>query len=122
MDYAAVPAPGDEPRLSVVLALGTPSLVTASGESDHDVVAELGRALDRALEHHPHVVLDLAGITFADSALLNALLLARQTAVGRQGDVRLATTPSTCVRRLLELTGTSALFPAATGGRQPERS
>lgn len=102
--------------MTVAVALGEPSTVTVTGEADLEGVGPLRRALDGALDHHPHLVIDLAGVTFADSTFLSTLLLARQTALEQAGSVRLRA-PSDIVRHLLDLTGALELFPVITTGQ-----
>lgn len=116
MDSFADAAPQDGPQLSVSCALGSPSVVTVRGEADLDTVGLLQEAVDRALGHHPHLVFDLAGVTFADSTFLTVLLQARQTALGQGGSILLAA-PSSSVQRLLGVIGAADLFPVSTTGQ-----
>ncbi|WP_443054302.1 STAS domain-containing protein [Streptomyces sp. IBSBF 2435] len=113
MDSSADAAHQGGPPLSVTCALGSPSVVTVAGEADLDGAGSLRDAVDRALGHHPHLVFDLAGVTFADSTFLNVLVQARQTALDQEGSVRLLA-PSPTVHHLLDLTGALALFPVIT--------
>ncbi|WSR66335.1 STAS domain-containing protein [Streptomyces sp. NBC_01198] len=87
-----------------------------SGEADLDGTGLLLGAVDRALDHHPHLVFDLAGVTFADSTFLTVLLQTRQTAASKGGSVRLLA-PSASVHRLLSLTGALGLFPVISAGQ-----
>jgi anti-anti-sigma factor len=113
MDATPVPSPAGSPRLAVATEFGEPTVVTVVGESDLDNIEPLSVALDAALAHHPHVVLDLAGVTFADSTFLTALVSARNRAAEEGGSVRLLAVSSP-VQRLLDITGADALFPAVT--------
>jgi anti-anti-sigma factor len=79
-------------------------VVTAHGSFDMQSIKPLTDALDTAARKHPKVVLDASGITFADSALLNLLILTHRTAA-----LRVAAPPPQ-LRRLLELTGTDTLL------------
>ncbi|MFC5030746.1 STAS domain-containing protein [Streptomyces sp. DSM 41987] len=97
-------------RLTVSLALGEPSVVTVAGEVDLDGVGPVRDAVDRALDHHPHLVFDLAGVSFGDSTFLSTLLQARLHALERSGSVILLA-PSTPVLRVLTITGALELFP-----------
>lgn len=97
-------------RLAVSLALGEPSVVTVTGEVDLHGIAPVQDAVDRALEHHPHVVLDLAGVDFGDSTFLSTLLQARLNAQERSGSLVLLA-PSAQILRLLSITGALELFP-----------
>ncbi|NEA54661.1 STAS domain-containing protein [Streptomyces sp. SID13666] len=97
-------------RLTVSLALGEPSVLTVAGEVDLDGVGPVRDAVDRALDHHPHLVFDLAGVSFGDSTFLSTLLQARLHALERSGSVILLA-PSTPVLRVLTITGALELFP-----------
>ncbi|SEF15572.1 STAS domain-containing protein [Streptomyces sp. Ag109_O5-10] len=86
-------------------------VVTVRGEVDYDDVADFERAWEAAdRAGMPVTAVDLAGVTFADSMLLNALVRARHRhrADGRTlvlvGPLRAA------VSRLLEISGTAELF------------
>ncbi|WP_433887444.1 STAS domain-containing protein [Streptomyces sp. CA-111067] len=96
--------------MAVTLQLGTPSVIGVAGEADLDGIGPLQHALEQAARHHPHLVLDLSGVTFADSTFLNALLRARDRALGEGGSVRLRA-PSSCVVHVLAVTGADVLFP-----------
>jgi anti-anti-sigma factor len=113
MDSSAEPAPMGGPPLTVTCALGSPSVVTVAGEADLDGLDLLQNAVDRALGHHPHLVFDLARVTFADSTFLSLLIQTRLTALEQDGSVRLLA-PSSSVHHLLSLTGAVALFPVTT--------
>ncbi|MFJ4868909.1 STAS domain-containing protein [Streptomyces sp. NPDC088757] len=79
-------------------------IVVASGDYDMQTIAPLAAALRAAAEEHPSVVLDVSGVTFADSAFLNLLILTHRTT-----DLRLAG-PTAPVRRILELTGVDTVL------------
>ncbi|MGW4882948.1 STAS domain-containing protein, partial [Streptomyces sp. NPDC004262] len=74
-------------------------VVTAHGALDLNSVGLLVEALQEAAVTHTRVVVDAAGITFADSTVLSALL-----AFQRGHDLRLAR-PAHTLQRMLELTG-----------------
>jgi anti-anti-sigma factor len=118
MDVVPVPAAGgddeDNARLTVEARLGEPSVITVSGECDLDSIGSLQGAVDAALDHHPHLVFELGEVAFADSTFLNVLLRARNTALERQGSVRLQSVSSQ-VQHLLDLTGAAGLFPTTSG-------
>ncbi|MFI9102954.1 STAS domain-containing protein [Streptomyces fildesensis] len=97
-------------RLTVSLALGEPGVVTVAGEVDLNGVGPVREAVDRALDHHPHLVLDLSGVSFGDSTFLSTLLQARLHALERSGSVILLA-PSAPVLRVLTITGALELFP-----------
>ncbi|MCZ9338319.1 STAS domain-containing protein [Streptomyces sp. TRM76130] len=79
-------------------------VVDARGAYDASSIAPLAEALDAAAEKCPKVVLDASGITFADSTLLNLLILTHQAV-----DFRVAA-PTRQVRRLLQLTGVDSVL------------
>ena len=79
-------------------------VVSARGPFDMSTVTPLADALDTAAKEHPKVVLDASGITFADSALLNLLILTHQAA-----DFRLAA-PAQQLKRLLQLTAVDTVL------------
>lgn len=110
------PVPEDEPLLTVTVEFGEPSVVTVTGDADLDGQSSLREATERALAHSPHLVLDLSGVTFADSTFLTVLATARLEALEQAGSVRLAGV-SAPVQRLLELTGATALFPDVAPGQ-----
>lgn len=59
---------------------------------------------DLIATRHPCVVLDLSGVTFCDSAGLNALLAAHRIATSNRASLVLACVPPQ-LRRVLDLTG-----------------
>ncbi|MEU9591595.1 STAS domain-containing protein [Streptomyces sp. NPDC048193] len=79
-------------------------VVAARGAYDLNSITALGAALESAAKEHPKVVLDASGITFADSTLLNLLILTRQAA-----DFRVAA-PTQQLTRLLELTAVDTVL------------
>lgn len=80
-------------------ASGAAWVVEARGELDLDTLPPLEAALSQAAATHHIVILDAAGVTFADSTCLTVLLRVRQLA-----DLRVAR-PSAQLARLLSLTG-----------------
>ncbi|MEV5761530.1 STAS domain-containing protein [Streptomyces tendae] len=83
---------------------GGAQVVGARGSFDLSSIAPLTEALDRAAAEHSKVVLDASGITFADSSLLNLLILTHRTV-----DLRVAA-PTRQLCRLLEITGVDGLL------------
>ncbi len=79
-------------------------VVGARGAYDIQSITHLANALDTASKTYAKVILDASGVTFADSALLNLLILAHQAA-----DFRVAA-PTEQLRRLLELTGVDTVL------------
>ncbi|MDX2389400.1 STAS domain-containing protein [Streptomyces sp. DK15] len=87
--------------------------VRVIGEIDLATGPHLSRALAEALRRATPaipLVVDCSRLTFCDSAGLNALLIARQTAQKAGIDIRLDS-PNHQMRRLLDITGTLPLFP-----------
>jgi anti-sigma B factor antagonist len=81
------------------------SVVVAAGELDLATAPDLAAALSEALAHERDTLtIDAAGITFCDSSGLKVLL----NAPGHR-PVRLKS-PSTVLRRVLELSGTTERF------------
>ncbi|MCD0480880.1 STAS domain-containing protein [Streptacidiphilus sp. ASG 303] len=71
-------------------AHGACALLVLRGEIDHDNVDELEGALDSALRDGArYVVLDVSGVGFGDSSMVNALLGAWRSLSARSGGVRL---------------------------------
>ncbi|MEU6684583.1 STAS domain-containing protein [Streptomyces sp. NPDC046832] len=79
-------------------------VVIARGSYDMDSITPLADAMAAAVRKHPKVVLDASGITFADSTLLNLLILTHQT-----GALRVVA-PSLQLQRLCEITGVDSLL------------
>ena len=79
-------------------------VVVARGSYDMDSITPLADALDTAASRHPKVVLDASNITFADSTLLNLLLLTHQATALR------VAAPQQQLQRLLKLTGVDTIL------------
>ncbi|MCZ4121045.1 STAS domain-containing protein [Streptomyces sp. H39-S7] len=89
-------------------------IITVRGEVDLDTIEPLQYALSAARtgpDLGRTVVLDLSGVTFAGTSLINALLRARRH-LG-PGRLRIAD-PSLCVARLMRLAGLDGHFTTAT--------
>ncbi|WP_432055691.1 STAS domain-containing protein [Streptomyces sp. bgisy022] len=87
-------------------------VLEVTGEIDIDTVDALEEGMTRAWEANaPVTVVDLSGIRFADSSLLNLLLeaQARHSAAGRR--LAVAGPFHDAVRRLFDLTGTAGHLP-----------
>ncbi|MFF9206564.1 STAS domain-containing protein [Streptomyces sp. NPDC014986] len=80
------------------------AVVAAHGSYDMQSVKPLAEALNTAARNHRKVILDASGISFADSALLNLLILTHQSTTLR------VAAPARQLRRLLELTGMDAVL------------
>ncbi|WP_371241690.1 STAS domain-containing protein [Streptomyces pimonensis] len=79
-------------------------VVGARGSYDISSITPLADALGAAAKEHPRVVLDASGIAFADSTLLNLLILTHRAA-----DLRVAAPPRQ-LQRLLQLTGVDTVL------------
>ncbi|MEW2416481.1 STAS domain-containing protein [Streptomyces sp. NPDC046866] len=84
-------------------------LVRAAGQLDQDTVGPLEAELLDAARKHSVVVLDTAGVTFADSSFLNLLLRVR-----RMTRLRLVEPPPRLLR-LLEIAGVQDLLTISPG-------
>ncbi|QKW23661.1 STAS domain-containing protein [Kitasatospora sp. NA04385] len=85
-------------------------VVRLDGELDRDQLPRLNRALDAAVAGRPGLlVLDLELLTFCDSSGLNAFVRTRRVLAEAGADLVL-TAPTAAVARLLEITGTAAVF------------
>ncbi|MFJ9609029.1 STAS domain-containing protein [Kitasatospora sp. NPDC101176] len=92
-------------------------VLALTGEADMDTAPVLARALTAALAGTPRpdvLVVDCARLTFCASAGLNELLRARRAAEAAGVAFRLAA-PGPQVVRLLDITGTDAVFEIDPG-------
>jgi anti-anti-sigma factor len=90
--------------------LGERAVVSVGGEVDLETASQLGdAALDALREVSPHVVLDLAGVTFMDSTGLKVLLTIHRRAELAGGSFAVAAAARP-VRRVLTLTGLDQTF------------
>ena len=84
---------------------GAPT-ITVSGELDITNVAELKVAIEWFARDEPHqVILDLSGLRFIDSSGIGLLVYAAERVPSIQ-----PREPSAVVRRLVELTGLTAVL------------
>jgi anti-sigma B factor antagonist len=98
-------------------------VVAVHGVLDLNTAATLRDALIEAIDENPgrHVVVDLEGVDFVDSAGLGVLLGGRDRARSADGELVLVATGRNVVR-VLELTGLTRVFEihpsraAAVGG------
>ena len=86
-------------------------VIAVHGELDIDGAPELRTVLIDAIEEHPgqHVVVDLEGVGFIDSAGLSVLLGGLERARDAGGDLTLVATGQS-VLKVLELTGLTRVF------------
>ncbi|MEY9988177.1 anti-anti-sigma factor [Streptomyces sp. V4I8] len=99
-----------------VVDVGYVVLVRVSGELDTGTAPQLAAALGPLKERHCE--LDLAWVSFMDSAGLVALLAHQRRARAAWGSLRLVDS-SPAVRRILTLTGTTAILLTAPGPAHP---
>jgi len=85
------------------------AVVRADGEIDAHTVHAFHEVFDEAANLAPHVVIDLANVTFVDSSGLGGLIVARESARDRGGSVSLVSPPP-LVRRLLGSTQLQDVF------------
>ncbi|WP_394427968.1 STAS domain-containing protein [Streptomyces sp. SGAir0957] len=91
-------------------------MIALSGDCDEETEPALTAALTKALAGAPAVlVVDVAGLRFADSTLLHALLEAWRTQKDGQRRLVVRGPFSVGVRRLLTETGTLDLFTDLPG-------
>jgi anti-sigma B factor antagonist len=85
------------------------AVVRAGGEIDARTVHAFHEVVAEAASLSPHVVIDLAHVTFVDSSGLGGLILARKSARESGGSVSLVSPPA-MVRRLLGSTRLHDVF------------
>ncbi|MCY0963451.1 STAS domain-containing protein [Streptomyces sp. H27-H5] len=107
-------SPADRPVLTVTYQNidHRTRVLSVTGDLDHTLLDPLEEALADAMRAHPPLrllVIDLAALGFCDSSGLNVFLKARQDTQQHGIELRLAR-PSRPLQRILELTGTAALF------------
>ncbi|KUH39029.1 MULTISPECIES: STAS domain-containing protein [Streptomyces] len=82
------------------------------GEIDiHTAPALRTGALDVIARGHPHLILDLTGVTFCDSSGFNALIGVMRCTMAANGSLTLAAVPDR-LSRMLDLTGLSTVMPS----------
>jgi anti-sigma B factor antagonist len=88
----------------VVVALPAEIDVTNSGQVYEQLVAVLAPGVDT-------VIADMTSTVFCDSSGVHAIMHAYESAAARGVRMRLAVSPATSVRRVLELIGVGRLMP-----------
>jgi anti-anti-sigma factor len=82
------------------------------GDFDRWNATQLEQALDDALDAgRPHLIVDLRGVSFLDSAMLRVLIRGLGDAAAHGGQLALIR-PNANVWRVFVLTGLSSAFPA----------
>ncbi|MEV5432021.1 STAS domain-containing protein [Streptomyces sp. NPDC052701] len=97
-------------HLDVVETRGPLAVASAGGRMDLHTVAGFHRQATALIDDHPHLILDLSGITFCDSSGLNTLLRLRRHADEHGGRLSLVA-PADRVMHMLRLTGADTVFP-----------
>ncbi|WP_320774003.1 STAS domain-containing protein [Streptomyces sp. CRN 30] len=89
------------------------TVVTLRGDIDQDVGTEVRQALLPTGTPDPFTVVDLASVSFMDTAGINALILAHRAAASRDGWIRLAACSPTILRVLdvLGIAGVMRCYP-----------
>lgn len=107
---------GLRPRLEATTIADRVLLVSASGELDMHVAAELEAFLgvDTELDGRLDVAVDLMDVRHVDSSILLALLRGREAA-RRRGRRLVVACPPGAVRRVFEITSTDAVLDIHDG-------
>ncbi len=91
---------------------GPLAVLDVGGEIDIQTAPALREeALALIAQGHPHLILDLTGVTFCDSSGFNALIGIMRCATAAHGSLTLAAVPDRLLR-MLDLTGLSAIMPS----------
>ncbi|MFE3761739.1 STAS domain-containing protein [Streptomyces sp. NPDC059104] len=101
----------EDGRFAVAVgAMDGVTVLTLTGELDHDTAAPLREALEAAVAPGGRMVVDMARLDFCDSTGLNALLHARLSVQEAGGRLELAGL-SGPVARMFRITGADGVFP-----------
>ncbi|WP_214107679.1 STAS domain-containing protein [Acrocarpospora catenulata] len=99
------------PALRVVSDRNDPYVViTVLGDVDTTTVAQLQAEVAQARQISPHLLFDLAGMTFMDSAGIRVLLDAYNHARAHAGSVAICS-PRPSPKKVMELVGLTAHIP-----------
>ncbi|MFF5250972.1 STAS domain-containing protein [Streptomyces leeuwenhoekii] len=102
----------DDLTLTTTHTDGHLAALCVGGEIDIHTAPALRRAaLDVIAQGHPHLILDLTGVTFCDSSGFNALIGIMRCAMAAKGSTTLAAVPDR-LSRMLDLTGLSSIMPS----------
>ena len=94
---------------------GAAWVVAMHGDHDLSTAPDLVRELDRAFDADAPLVVDLSEVDFMDSAILNALVTARERALARhEGSFALVAPPGSFPSRVLALV-VGTLIPTYPG-------
>ncbi|MGC0208355.1 STAS domain-containing protein [Streptomyces levis] len=101
----------DDIELALTATPGPAAVATVTGEIDlHTAPGLRARALELIDQGHHHLILDLSGVGFCDSAGLSALIGIWHGAREAGGTLSLAAVPDRLMR-MLTLTGVDSLLP-----------
>ncbi|MEU6389439.1 STAS domain-containing protein [Streptomyces sp. NPDC046939] len=101
----------DDIELVLTAAPGPAAIATVTGEIDlHTAPGLRTRALELIDQGHHHLILDLSGVGFCDSAGLSALIGIWHGTQGAGGCLALAAVPDRLMR-MLTLTGVDSVLP-----------
>jgi len=108
---STAPTDGLPRELSIVVADDSSgaAVVAVSGEIDISNFGKFHAAASSALVDRSQLILDLSGVTFIDSAGVNVLV----HLASHEASVQLRT-PSSPVRRVIELTGLARILPVVS--------
>lgn len=102
----------DDLTLSLQHTQGPLALARVAGEIDVDSAPALRtEALNLIARGHPHLILDLAHVSFCDSSGFSALIGILRCAKDAGGSLALAAVPDR-LTRMLDLTGIGRLMPS----------
>ncbi|ROR00395.1 anti-sigma B factor antagonist [Streptomyces sp. 2132.2] len=101
------------PRVTVRAEADGACVVACSGEFDQDTIGLLQATCERETTRAKPLVLDVKNVTFADSSFLNTLIRLRNTR-----SLSLAGPLPDQLHRLLDMTGTLALFEMREDGEE----
>ncbi|GIH28416.1 anti-sigma F factor antagonist [Acrocarpospora phusangensis] len=85
-------------------------VITVLGDVDTTTIAQLQEHVEHARRISPHLLFDLAGMTFMDSAGIRVLLDAYNHARANQGTVAVCS-PRPSPRKVMELVGLTGYIP-----------
>ncbi|MFD3682831.1 STAS domain-containing protein [Streptomyces sp. NPDC058613] len=102
----------DALTLTTTHADGPVAVVTVCGDIDVETAPALRTyGLELIAQGHPHLILDLARVTFCDSSGFNAMIGIMRCAMAANGSLALAAAPDR-LARMLDLTGISTVLPS----------
>ncbi|MEU9273096.1 STAS domain-containing protein [Streptomyces sp. NPDC048251] len=102
----------DDLILTITHTDGHLAILSVGGEIDIQTAPALREeALAVITQGHPHLILDLTGVTFCDSSGFNALIGIMRCAMATNGSLTLAAIPDRLLR-MLDLTGLSSIMPS----------